>query len=115
MSSERHFLLWAFIKYEMLCKVQGSKTASLMEYNEYSAISKKASHELTSCENEALDCVRETRFRSTQKYSTLCKRDTARVYAELVLYHTFPFCEVAASNFSPSSPDFLQRNLDRPS
>lgn len=59
MSSERHFLLWAFIKYEMLCKVQGSKTASLLEYNEYSAIAKKASHELTSCENEALDCVRE--------------------------------------------------------
>ncbi|KAI1020938.1 hypothetical protein LB503_009976, partial [Fusarium chuoi] len=60
MSSERHFLLWAFIKYEMLCKVQGSKTASLLEYNEYSAIAKKASHELTSCENEALDCVPES-------------------------------------------------------
>ncbi|QGI69916.1 hypothetical protein CEK26_002248 [Fusarium fujikuroi] len=60
-SSERHFILWAFLKYEMCCKVQGSKAAPLMEDNEYSAIAKKAIHELTTCEHEAIHCVIEQR------------------------------------------------------
>ncbi|CZR44307.1 uncharacterized protein FPRO_14068 [Fusarium proliferatum ET1] len=59
MSSERHFLLWAFIKYEMFSKVQGPKAVSLMEDNEYMAISKRAIDELTDCEDEAIKCVLE--------------------------------------------------------
>ncbi|KAF5986622.1 hypothetical protein FCOIX_1436 [Fusarium coicis] len=53
-SSERHRLVWAFIKYDMYYKIQSPKVALLTGDNEHSAICEKAFEELTNGEREAL-------------------------------------------------------------
>ncbi|KAI3579006.1 hypothetical protein IWW34DRAFT_622231 [Fusarium oxysporum f. sp. albedinis] len=40
-SSECQLLAWAFIRYDMLCKIDGHKAALLLDDGEYSAITKK--------------------------------------------------------------------------
>ncbi|KAF5688358.1 hypothetical protein FDENT_4935 [Fusarium denticulatum] len=56
-SSECHYLIRTFIRYDMFCKIQAPKVALLTGNNENSAISEKAFEELTNCEREALSCV----------------------------------------------------------
>ncbi|KAM5521985.1 hypothetical protein FOXYSP1_15876 [Fusarium oxysporum f. sp. phaseoli] len=45
-SSECQLLAWAFIRYDMLCKIDGHKAAWLLDDGEYSAITKKVLYEL---------------------------------------------------------------------
>ncbi|KAF5546899.1 hypothetical protein FMEXI_5404 [Fusarium mexicanum] len=54
---ECHFLMWAFIKYDIIFKIQGPKAALVIDNNEQSAISKKEYEALTDCEHEALHSV----------------------------------------------------------
>ncbi|KAF5589329.1 hypothetical protein FPANT_6372 [Fusarium pseudoanthophilum] len=56
-SSERHHLIWAFIKYDMFYKIQAPKMALLTGDNEHSAICEKGFKEFTIGEREALSCV----------------------------------------------------------
>ncbi|KAF5624532.1 hypothetical protein F52700_9701 [Fusarium sp. NRRL 52700] len=55
-SPECHFLIWAFIKYDLVYKLEEPKAASLMDDNEHSAISKEFGA-ATNCEREAIRCV----------------------------------------------------------
>ncbi|KNB08895.1 hypothetical protein FOXG_20085 [Fusarium oxysporum f. sp. lycopersici 4287] len=52
-------------------------------------------------------------FCIVRKSSTLCKQDTARRYAKLVVYDTFRLDEVAASVPSQSSLSPSQQAFDR--
>ncbi|KAF5982791.1 hypothetical protein FBULB1_4111 [Fusarium bulbicola] len=54
---ECHFLMWAFIKYDIIFKIQGPKAALVIDDNEQGAISKKEYEALTDCEHEALHSV----------------------------------------------------------
>ncbi|EWZ32237.1 hypothetical protein ACJA88_012944 [Fusarium oxysporum] len=56
-SSECQLLAWAFIRYDMLCKIDGHKAALLLDDGEYSAITKKVLYELSNYEQEAICCV----------------------------------------------------------
>ncbi|EWY83901.1 hypothetical protein FOYG_13686 [Fusarium oxysporum NRRL 32931] len=164
-SSECQLLAWAFIRYDMLCKIDGHKTALLLDDGEYSAITKKVLYELANYEQEAVCCVFEyikavhgalytvsTRCSTRHASSALrdnfadpvrllypdnlyfnpivarkdmklpqqcipefalCKQDTARRYAKLVVYDTFRLDEVAASVPSQSSLSPSQKAFDR--
>ncbi|KAH7236758.1 uncharacterized protein BKA55DRAFT_520860 [Fusarium redolens] len=58
-SSECQFLVWAFMRFDMLCKTHGPGAALLIDKNEHSAITEKILYQLADYEHEAIYCVLE--------------------------------------------------------